>query len=116
MSAAVVASGGEYIRLGTPMQLKGFGIEDMTSVVERRGAILVTTDCGRYSTDPAYMAQAGKLVSGMKQAVLWYEEGKLKPVVTQIVPFDPQQLQEAFEAFLGGKNNVGKVVVRCGRQ
>ena len=30
VSAAVVASGGEYIRLGTPMQLKGFGIEDMT--------------------------------------------------------------------------------------
>ena len=32
-------------------------------------------------------------------------------MVTHIVPFDPKQLQEAFEASLGGKNNVGKVVV-----
>ncbi|MGO8694107.1 MAG: quinone oxidoreductase family protein [Rectinemataceae bacterium] len=116
VSAAVVASGGEYIRLGTPMQLTAFGIEDMTSVVEGRGANIVITDCGRYSTDPVYIAQMYKLVAGMKQAVAWYEEGKLKPVVTQIVPFAPEPLQEAFEAFLGGINNVGKIVVRCGRQ
>ena len=116
VSAAVVASGGEYIRLGTPTQLEGFGIEDMTPVVEGRGATLVTTDCGRYSADPAYMAQVGKLVAGMKQAALWYEEGKIKPMVTQTVPFEPESLQAAFEAFLGGINNVGKVVVRCGRQ
>ena len=115
VSAAVVASGGEYIRLGTPMQLKSFGIEDMTSVVEGRGASMVITDCGRYSTDPVYSAQAYKLAAGMKQAVLWYEEGKLKPVVTQIVPFAPESLQGAFEAFLGGINNVGKIVVQCGR-
>jgi NADPH:quinone reductase-like Zn-dependent oxidoreductase len=113
VSAAVVASGGEYIRLGTPMQLTAFGIEDMTSVVEGRGAKMVITDCGRYSTDPVYIAQAYKLAAGMKQAVPWYEEGKLKPVVTQIVPFAPEPLQGAFEAFLGGINNVGKIVVRC---
>lgn len=114
VSAAVVASGGEYIRLGTPMQLAAFGIEDMTSVVERRRAKMVTTDAGRYSTDPISIAQAYKLVAGMKQAVVWYEEGKLKPIVTQIVPFAPRPLQEAFEAFLSGVNNVGKVIVRCG--
>ena len=115
VSAAAVASGGEYIRLGTPMQLTAFGIKDMTSLVEGRGASMVTTDCGRYSTDPVYIAQAYKLAAGMKQAVLWYEEGKLKPVVTQIVPFAPESLQGDFEAFLGGINNVGKIVVRCGR-
>ena len=114
VSAAVVASGGEYIRLGTPMQLTAFGIEDMTSVVERRVATMVITDCGRYSTDPVYIAQADKLAAGMKQAVVWHEEGKLKPAVTQIVPFAPQSLQKAFEAFLEGTNNVGKIVVRCG--
>jgi NADPH:quinone reductase-like Zn-dependent oxidoreductase len=114
VSASVVASGGKYIRLGTPMQLTAFGIEDMTSIVEGRGAKLVITDCGRYSTDPVYIAQASKLLAGLKQAVLWYEEGKLKPLVTQIVPFDPQSLQGTFEAFLGGINNVGKIVVQCG--
>jgi len=116
VSAAVVASGGEYIRLGTPMQLTAFGIEDMTAVVERRGAKMVITDCGRYSTDPVYIAQADKLVAGVKQAVVWYEGGKLKPMVTQIVPFASQQLQGAFEAFLGGINNVGKIVVQCGQR
>ncbi len=116
VSAAVVASRGEYIRLGTPMQLTAFGIGDMTSVVERRGANLMIADCGRYSTDPVYIAQSDKLVAGMKQALVWYEEGKLKPVVTQIVPFAPQPLQGAFEAFLGGINNVGKIVVQCGRK
>ena len=113
VSAETVASGGEYIRLGTPEQLTAFGIQDMTSVVERRGATLVVTDAGRYSTDPVYIAQAGKLFAGMKQGIKWYEEGKLKPEVTQIVPFGAQQLQEAFDAFASGSNNVGKVVVRC---
>ena len=114
VSAEVVASGGDYIRLGTPEQLTAFGIGDMTSVVQRRGATLVVTDAGRYSTDPVYIAQAGKLFAGMKQGVQWYEEGKLKPAVTQIVPFGARHLQEAFDDFARGSNNVGKVIVQCG--
>jgi NADPH:quinone reductase-like Zn-dependent oxidoreductase len=39
--------------------------------------------------------------------------GCLKPVITEVVPFDAQPLQQAFEAFLQGANNVGKVIVRC---
>jgi len=106
VSTAVVASGGEYIRLGTPSQLKAFGIPDMTDVVEARGARLLFADG----------TQANKLVAGLEQAVRWYEAGKLKPLVTQVVRFGASELQGAFEAFVAGATNVGKVVVRCGKE
>jgi NADPH2:quinone reductase len=114
VSTAVVASGGTYIRLGTPEQLARFGAQDMTAVVESRGAKILVADCGRYNTDPLYMAQVYKLVEGMKEAASWYREGKLKPAVTQVVPFDAAALQRTFQDFLGGTNNVGKVVLLCG--
>jgi len=114
-SAAVVASGGEYIRLGLLEQLNQFGAKDMTAVVEDRGAKMLIGDPGRYRYDPQYMAQASKLIDGQKQAVAWYAEGKLRPVITQTVPFDAAALQQAFEDFRNGKSNVGKVVVQCGQ-
>ena len=77
---------------------------------------MVIADLGRYAVDPEYTAQTSKLIDGLKQAVSWYEEGKLKPVITETVPFEAAALQQAFDAFLKGINNVGKVVVRCSRQ
>jgi len=112
-SAAVVASGGKYIRLGTPAQMTAFGLEDMTSVVEGRGAKMLIGDPGRYRIDPLYQRQTQKLRDGQMRAVSWYEEGKLKPMITRIVPFDAAGLQHAFEGFLAGTVNVGKVVVQC---
>lgn len=112
-SAAVVASGGEYIRLGTAAQLAFSGSQDMTGVVEGRGAKMTIGDAGRYSTDPQYIAQRSKLNDVLKQAVVWYKEGKLKPVITATVPFDAAALQRALEDFVKGVNNVGKVVVKC---
>jgi NADPH:quinone reductase len=114
-STAVVASGGEYIRLGTPEQVARVGAQDMTAVVEGRGAKMTITDVGRYSVDPKFMAQISKLRDGMRQAVTWYEEGKVKPVVTATVPFDAAALQQAFGAFISGTINVGKVIVQCSR-
>lgn len=46
----------------------------------------------------------------------WFDEGKLKPVITRTVPFDAAALQGAFGEFVKGTNNVGKVVVRCGKE
>ena len=115
-SAAVVASGGEYIRLGTATQLSRVGAEDMRTVVEGRGAKMVIADLGRYSVDPQYKNQTSKLIDGLRQAVSWYEEGKLKPVITETVPFEAAALQQTFVAFLKGTNNVGKVVVKCSQQ
>ena len=114
-SSAVIASGGEYIRLGTARQLQQFGSLDLSSVVEARGARMVIGDLARYATDPEFQnpqARAGVL-HGLEQAVRWTEDGKLKAEVTMIVPFDPVSLQQAFEAFSRGEINVGKVVVRC---
>jgi NADPH:quinone reductase-like Zn-dependent oxidoreductase len=112
-SAAVVASGGQYIRLGTQAQMAQFGLADVASVVEGRGAKMLIGDPGRYRVDPVYQAQAAKLIDGYKQAVAWYEKGKLKPVITQTIAFDAAALQWAFEGFLKGTINVGKVVVKC---
>jgi NADPH:quinone reductase-like Zn-dependent oxidoreductase len=111
-----VAPGGEYIRLGTAAQLTRAGAEDMRAVVEGRGAKMVIADVGRYRTDPQYQAQTSKLGDGLKQAVSWYEEGKLKPCITETVPLEAKALQRTFEGFLKGTNNVGKVVVECRRQ
>ena len=110
-SAAVVPSGGEYIRLGTETQVIRVGAEDMRTVVEGRGAKMVIADLGRYSVDAQYKAQTSKLINGLKQAVSWYEEGKLKPVITETVRFDAAALQQTFDVFMKGINNVGKVVV-----
>ena len=112
-SSAVIASGGEYIRLGTAMQLKQFGKPDLSSVVEARGAKMVIGDLARYATDPEFQSQRARVAQGLEQAVRWTEEGKLKAEITQIVPFDPAALQQAFEAFSRGEINVGKVVVQC---
>lgn len=84
----------------------------MSAVVESRGAKMIIADAGRYSVDPQYIAQRAKLNDGLKQAVSWYEEGKLKPIITETVPFTATALQQAFEAFIKGTNNVGKVVVK----
>lgn len=114
-SSAVIASGGEYIRLGTAMQLKQFGLLDLSSVVEARGGKMIIGDLGRYATDPEFQNPHARasVIQGLEQAVRWTEEGKLKAEITRIVPFDPVSLQQAFEAFSRGEINVGKVVVRC---
>ena len=114
-SSAVIAPGGEYIRLGTPMQLKQFGKPDLSSVVEARGGKMVIADLGRYAADPEFQTPQARasVLHGLEQAVKWTEEGKLKAEITGIVSFDPASLQQAFDAFSRGEINVGKVVVRC---
>jgi NADPH:quinone reductase len=112
-SAAVVAAGGEYIRLGTPQQIQISGSQDMTAVVEARGAKMTIADLGRYQADPVYIARMSEVVEGMRRAVAWYAEGKLSPMITETVPFDAAALQRAFDEFVNGTNNVGKIVVAC---
>ncbi len=114
-SAACVAAGGEYIRLGTPLQLQRVEAGDVTAVVEARGAKMVIGDLGRYQVDPQFEARMPEVMEGLQRAIDWYEQGKLRPVITQTVPFEAAALQTAFVDFLRGTNNVGKVVVKCRR-
>jgi NADPH:quinone reductase-like Zn-dependent oxidoreductase len=114
-SSSIVASGGEYIRLGTSAQLKQFGKPDLSSVVEARGAKMIIADLARYTADPEFQnpVARSKVMQGLQQAVQWTEQGLLKAEITKVIPFDPAALQQAFEAFLRGEINVGKVVVQC---
>lgn len=112
-SAAVIAAGGDYLRLGTLFQLGQRDARDMTPEVEARGARLVETDLGRYQRDPAFLARVPEVIEGQRRAIAWYEQGKLRPVITATVPFDATALQHALEAHGAGASNVGKVVVRC---
>ena len=89
-SSAVIASGGEYIRLGTAMQLKQFGVPDLSSVAEARGAKMIIGDLGR-SADP-------------EQAVRRAEEGKLKAEITKIVPLIPWPCSKPSRLFPGARS------------
>jgi NADPH:quinone reductase len=110
-SAAVVAAGGLYVRLGTETQIARTGAHDMSAEVEARGAKHVVGDLGRFAREPAYQTRRAQIVEGQRRAIDWYEQGVLRPRITATVPFEPAALQEAFEAFLRGATNVGKVVV-----
>ena len=112
-STALVAAGGDYVRLGTELQLSRAGARDMTAAVEARGARMVIADLGRYQMVPEYIARLPEIVEGQRRAIGWFEEGKLRPVITAVVPFEAAALQKAFDDFWKGATNVGKVVVKC---
>ena len=113
VSAAAVAAGGLYVRLGTAASLARSGAEDVTSVVEGRGAKMLIGDLGRYRVDPQYRAQTSKLSDGLRQAVLWYAERLVQPVITATVPLEAAALEQTFATFSKSVSNVGKVVIKC---
>lgn len=115
-STAVVAAGGEYIRLASDVQLKQFGLVDLTKVVEDRGAKMTIADLGRYGADPQFISRWPLVAKSFDRAVEWYAAGKLKPIVTQVIPFDALALQNALGDFGNGQINVGKVVVEIASQ
>lgn len=110
-STAVVAAGGEYIRLASDIQLRQFGLEDLSQAVAERGAEMTVADLGRYSTDPEFISRWPLVARGYDRAVEWYAAGTLRPTVTRVIPFDAPALSQALGDFGSGKINVGKVVV-----
>ncbi len=84
------------------MQFKLTGAQDMRAKVQARGAKFIIGDLGRYSTDPNFKAQMPKVLEGMTQAVRWYKAGRLKPVITEVVPLDAQALRQAFRSVSSG--------------
>ncbi|RYZ48560.1 MAG: hypothetical protein EOP07_25630, partial [Proteobacteria bacterium] len=105
-STRAVAKGGTFVRLGLEGQLSQTGAKDMTQEVVARGAKMLIGDASRYAAEPEKLAQS------FERAVTWYGEGRLRPFITTTVAFDATKLQEAFEAFIRGEINVGKIVVK----
>jgi len=77
---------------------------------------MTIADLGRYSTDPQFIPQWPLVAKGYDRAVEWFETGKLKPIVTKVIPFDAIALQKALGDFASGTINVGKVVVEIAPQ
>jgi len=107
-SAAVVASGGKWVKLG------GQTDEDKEprTIAEEKGGEPLIGDWGRYSTQPAFQEQRWKVRKGWEAAVTWYGEGKLKPHINSTIPFEAKALQKALDDIAGGKANVGKAVLK----
>jgi NADPH2:quinone reductase len=114
-SSAVTASGGEYIRRGTSAQLRRFASLDLSSEVEARGGMKIIGYLARFSTDLEFQTPKARasVIQGLKQAVRWTEERKLKAEITRTVPLDPLSLQRAFEAFSRGEIDMDELAVRC---
>jgi NADPH:quinone reductase and related Zn-dependent oxidoreductases len=110
-STAVIADGGEYIRLASDLQLKQFGLVDLKDVVITRGASLTIADLARYTTDPEFAQRMHLVTRGVGEAEAWYKTGALRPHITQVIPFEADALQTAMDDFRKGIINVGKVVL-----
>jgi NADPH2:quinone reductase len=105
-STQAVAQGGIFIRLGLDSQLSQTGAKDMTQEVIHRGATMLIADASRYVAEPE------KLAESFENAVKWFKDGKLRPYITSTVSFDEVKLQKAFDSFVRGESNVGKMIVK----
>ena len=110
-SAACVAAGGVWIKLGLDMHQPGS--EAYSKVAEGRGATALTPTLGRWYPELAgeepYMHQQWKMTQALRDAVGWYESGALRPHVSCTVECVPAEMQQAFTDY--EKINVGKVAV-----
>ena len=110
-SASVVSSGGLWLKLGSQDDAEA------RSIAESRGAKVVQADWGsmRYAFNPEARKQTVKLRQMFEQAKRWYTEGKVKPHVTEVVPFEAKALQKAFVDRLNQKSGIGKSVVHIAK-
>ena len=101
-SAAVVAAGGQWVKLGGPMDADG----EIVKVVEGRGATVVVGTVMNFMK-PGTAVTAGEALG---RAVEAWEAGKMKPYVSATVPFEAAAVQKAMGEALQGM--VGKVVIK----
>jgi len=112
-SAACVAAGGVWIKLGLFKYQPGSEVH--AKVAEERGAKALSPTFGRWSPDygqgeQPYMSEQYKMTQLLRDAVGWYEAGKVRPYVTREVQCEPAELQRALDEL--DSINVGKVAVR----
>jgi NADPH2:quinone reductase len=107
-SAACVASGGVWLRLGMQDEMS----VEACKVAEERGATATYGDFGRYMYMPEYMAKIGVVRQALEDAVGLYLEGKVKPHISAVIPFEVEAVQQALTDSLNGKLSVGKAIVK----
>jgi NADPH2:quinone reductase len=107
-SAACVASGGMWLRLGRPDEMS----VEACKVAEERGATATYGDMGRYMYVPEYIVQLGVVRQALEDVVGLYLAGKIKPHISAVIPFEVEALQHALTDNLNGKLNVGKAIVK----
>ena len=106
-SAAVVAKGGQWVRLGPWFHSSPGFQQELEPIAASRGATVSFGDLAFYATNPDKLPL---LVEGHRVMRQLYAEGRLKPYISATVPLDVTQLQQAFENCTQG--TVGKVVVK----
>ena len=107
-SAGCVASGGMWLRLGP----QNADSAEAVKVAEGRGATATHGEFGRYLRDPAWISQLPLIRKALVEVTELYKDGKVRPHVNAVVPFDPAALQKALEENLHGKSGAGKVLVK----
>ena len=110
-SAACVAEGGVWIKLGLDMFQPGS--EVYSKAAEARGATALTPTVGRWFTEyggvEPYKSEQYKMTQALRDAVGWYESGLVRPHISREVECEPKALQQAVDEW--DKINVGKISV-----
>ena len=108
-SSSVVASGGQWIRMGSWMMAPPALKQQVESALASRQATMLLGDLAKYELDPAYRAKGGLLLEGVALGRQLYAEGRVKPHIAQVLPLEPAALQEAL---VNTSRGAGKVVVK----
>ena len=111
-SAACVASGGVWVKLGLDKNQPG--AEAYSKVAEGRGATALTPTIGRwiaeFGGEEPYMHQQSRMTQALRDAVGWYESGALRPHINRTIECEPVAMQQAFDD-LGKLDGGGKIAV-----
>ena len=112
-SAACVAAGGAWVKLGLDRFMPG--AEAYSKVAQARGATALQPTMGRWFAEfghgeQPYMSEQHRMTQTLRDAVGWYHAGQVRPYITRTVECEPEALQRVLDEL--DSINVGKVAVR----
>ena len=111
-SAAAVAEGGTWLRLGRHDWRPFVDAASVVSVVHARRAMAEDSDWQRYFDQPDYQPHRTRVFrAACEDAVGAADEGRLHVQLLPDVPFDAQKVQSAIDVIADGNRQGGRVVV-----
>ena len=110
-SAAVVAKGGKWMRLGSWKHDTPELRCAVETIVRSRSARVVIGDLNRYTLDPDYIKKVPALNDGLRLGKQLYVEGLVRPCIAETLPFEASALQAAVQ-HSSAKGSVGTKVMR----